>query len=112
LKLNTLVMIQTKFGFHWSSTFRGEDFWKSLRRTTDDNDGRQVMRIAHMTLWVRWAKKWFYFCNRLFIYFTIIKTFYPFWILIFLIYRQGFKMFIFSTTVFFAERRYRWRFVS
>jgi hypothetical protein len=48
-------MIQTKFGFHWSSTFRGEDFWKSLRRTTDDDDGRQVMRIAHMTLWVRWA---------------------------------------------------------
>jgi hypothetical protein len=27
LKLDTLVMIQTKFGFHWSSTFRGEDFW-------------------------------------------------------------------------------------
>jgi hypothetical protein len=26
LKLNTLVMIQTKFAFHWSSTFRGEDF--------------------------------------------------------------------------------------
>jgi hypothetical protein len=24
---------QTKFGFHWSSTFRGEDFLKSLRRT-------------------------------------------------------------------------------
>jgi hypothetical protein len=57
LKLDTLVMIQTKFGFHWSSTFRGEDFWKSLRRTTDDDDGRQVMAIAHMTLWVRWAKK-------------------------------------------------------
>ena len=57
LKLDTLVMIQTKFGFHWSSTFRGEDFWKSLRRTTNDDDGRQVMRIAHMTLWVRWAKK-------------------------------------------------------
>ena len=57
-------------------------------------------------------KKWFYFCNRLFIYFTIIKTFYLFWILIFLIYRQGFKMFIFSTTVSFAERKYRWRFVS
>jgi hypothetical protein len=35
LKLETLVTIQTKFGFHWSSTFRGEDFWKSLRRTTD-----------------------------------------------------------------------------
>jgi hypothetical protein len=51
LKLDTLVMIQTKFGFHWSSTFREEDFWKSLRRTTDDDDGRQVMEIAHMTLW-------------------------------------------------------------
>ena len=58
LQLDTLVMIQTKFGFHWSSTFRGEDFWKSLRRTTDyDDDGRQVMGIAHMTLWFRWAKK-------------------------------------------------------
>ena len=57
LKLDTLVMIQTQFGFHWSSTFRGEDFWKSLRRTTYDDDGRQVMRISHMTLWVRWAKK-------------------------------------------------------
>jgi sporulation protein YlmC with PRC-barrel domain len=33
---DTLVMIQTKFGFHWSSTFRGEDFLKSLRRTTTD----------------------------------------------------------------------------
>ena len=57
LKLDTLVMIQTKFGFHWSSTFRGEDFWKRLRRTTDDDVGRQVMAIAHLTLWVRWAKK-------------------------------------------------------
>ena len=57
LKLDTLVMIQTKFGFDWSSTFRGEDFWKSLRRTTNDDDGRQVMGIAHMTLWVRWANK-------------------------------------------------------
>jgi hypothetical protein len=26
LKLDTLVMILTKFGFHWSRTFRGEDF--------------------------------------------------------------------------------------
>jgi hypothetical protein len=26
LKLDTLVMIQNKFGFHWSCTFRGEDF--------------------------------------------------------------------------------------
>jgi hypothetical protein len=39
LKLETLVMIQTKFGFHWSSTFRGEDFWKSLRRATTTSDG-------------------------------------------------------------------------
>jgi hypothetical protein len=31
-------MIQTKFGSNWSSSFRG---------TTDD-DGRQVMAIAHM----------------------------------------------------------------
>jgi hypothetical protein len=38
LKLDTLVMILTKFGFHWSSTFRGEDFWKSLRRTTCDGN--------------------------------------------------------------------------
>jgi hypothetical protein len=27
------------------------------RRKTDDDDGSQVMAIAHMTLWVRWAKK-------------------------------------------------------
>ena len=46
MKLDTVVMIQTKFGFHWSSTFRGEDFWKSF--TT--YDGRQVMAIAHLTL--------------------------------------------------------------
>jgi len=46
LKLNTLVMILTKFGFHWSSTFRGEDFLKSLRRMMDDDDRRQVMAIA------------------------------------------------------------------
>ena len=53
LKLDTLVMIQTKFGFHWSSTFRGEDFCKSLRRRKDNEYGRQVMAIAHLTLWVR-----------------------------------------------------------
>jgi hypothetical protein len=48
LKLDTLVMIQTKFGFHWSSTFRGEDFWKSLRRTT----------TTDAKWWVRWAKNY------------------------------------------------------
>jgi hypothetical protein len=26
LEQDTLVMIQTKFDFHWSSTFREEDF--------------------------------------------------------------------------------------
>jgi hypothetical protein len=52
LELDTLVMIQTKFGFHWSSTFRGEDFWKSLRRRRTPSDGNS----SHMTLWVRWAK--------------------------------------------------------
>ena len=45
-------MIQAKFGLNWPSSFRGEDFLKSLQ--TDA--GRQVMAIAHMTLWVRWAK--------------------------------------------------------
>jgi hypothetical protein len=37
-------MIQTKFGFHWSSTFRGEDFLKSLRRKR-----RPVSKIAAIT---------------------------------------------------------------
>ena len=50
LKLDTLVMIQTKFGFHWSCTFRGEDFWKSLRRTTDDDDGRQEKKKRMLQL--------------------------------------------------------------
>jgi hypothetical protein len=40
-------MIQTKFGFNWSSSFRGEDFEKvyDVRRT---DNGRQVMAKAHM----------------------------------------------------------------
>ena len=53
LKLDTLVMIQTKFGFHWSCTFRGEDFWKSLRRTTDYGRRRTP---SDGNSWVRWAK--------------------------------------------------------
>jgi hypothetical protein len=56
LKLDTLLMIQTKFGFNWSSSFR-EDLWKSLQRTTDDDDRCQVMAIAHLAFWARWAKK-------------------------------------------------------
>ena len=44
LKLDTLVMIQTKFGFHWSSTFRGEDFWKGLQRTTDTFGSGELKR--------------------------------------------------------------------
>jgi hypothetical protein len=31
-----------------------EEDWNVYGRT---NDGRQVMAIAHLTLWVRWAKK-------------------------------------------------------
>jgi hypothetical protein len=34
--------------------------WKVNGRTTDD--GRSVVTIAHMTLWVRWAK------NKLHVY--------------------------------------------
>jgi hypothetical protein len=49
LKLDTLVMIQTKFGFHWSSTFRGKDFWKSLRRTTDDRRRRRTPSDGNKT---------------------------------------------------------------
>jgi hypothetical protein len=40
-------MIQTKFGFNWSSSFRGEDFLKRLRRTTDDDDGRKAHHYAY-----------------------------------------------------------------
>ena len=49
-KGNPLRMIQAKFGLNWPSGFRGEDFLKSLQ--TDDDDERQVMAIAHLTLWV------------------------------------------------------------
>jgi len=43
--------------FHWilPSSFRGEDFWKNVN--DDDNDGCQVMAIAHMAHTARWAKK-------------------------------------------------------
>ena len=37
--------IHTKFGFNWSSSVGGEDFWKIV-----NDDGRQVMSIAHMAL--------------------------------------------------------------
>jgi hypothetical protein len=58
LKVETLVIFQTKLGSNWSSSFR-ENLWKILRHTTDDDDddGRQVMTIADMTLWTRWANK-------------------------------------------------------
>jgi hypothetical protein len=79
LKLDTLVMIQTKFGFHWSCTFRGEDFWKSLRRTTDHDDGRQVMAIAHMTLLVRWAKKASSSKQCMFVFHIFLLLFLTFW---------------------------------
>ena len=65
LKLDTLVMIQTKFGFNWSGSFRGEDFWKSLRRTTE-RDGRQVMEKAHMAFFFiqrRMSTKYIYYID-------------------------------------------------
>ena len=36
--------IQTKFGFNWSSSFRGKEFCIVV----NDDDGRQVMAIANM----------------------------------------------------------------
>ena len=46
----TLRNNHAKFQNIWPSSFRGEDFSKSVyRRTTDDDDdGRQVMTKAHM----------------------------------------------------------------
>ena len=35
----------TKFGSNWSRSVREEEFWKIVN---DDDDGRQVMVIAHM----------------------------------------------------------------
>jgi len=46
-------MIVAKFGSNWFSGFR-EDFWQTLQ--TDD-DGRQVMTIAHMAFWTGELKK-------------------------------------------------------
>jgi hypothetical protein len=46
LKLDTLVMIQTKFGFNWSSSFRGEDFWKSLRRKSFSRRLQGLFRVV------------------------------------------------------------------
>jgi hypothetical protein len=53
---NNSKNINNMFGFHWSSTFRGEDFLKSLRRTTDDDDRRQVMAIAHLKTVIYFVK--------------------------------------------------------
>jgi hypothetical protein len=51
-KLDTLVMIQTKFDFNWSSSFRGEDFWKSLRRTTDAKWWQKLkVTITPLPIW-------------------------------------------------------------
>jgi len=47
-------MIVAKFGSNWFSGFREEDFWQTLQ--TDD-DGRQVMTIAHMAFWTGELKK-------------------------------------------------------
>ena len=39
--------IHTKFGSNWSSSVEEKSFEKLL---TTDNDGRQVMAIAHMAI--------------------------------------------------------------
>ena len=46
----TLRNNHAKFQNIWPSSFRGEDFSKSVyrRTTTDDDDGRQVITKAHM----------------------------------------------------------------
>jgi hypothetical protein len=40
-------MIRTKFGFHWSSTFRGEDFEKvyDVRRRRTPSDGNSSHEV-------------------------------------------------------------------
>jgi hypothetical protein len=60
------VMIQTKFGFHWSSTFRGEDFWKSLRLTTDGRRqlGSGELKIEKKTIYFSKYYHYSYFPNR------------------------------------------------
>jgi hypothetical protein len=49
LKLDTLVMIQIKFGFNWSGSFSVEDFLKSLQRTTDDDGCQKMISTARST---------------------------------------------------------------
>ena len=41
---NTPRIIQTKFGSNWSSSVRGEEFWKIV----NNDNGCQVMAMAHM----------------------------------------------------------------
>jgi hypothetical protein len=50
LKLDTLVMIQTKFDSNWSSSFRGEDLWKSLRRTTTTDSSHELKILYHILI--------------------------------------------------------------
>ena len=51
---NTLKYMHAKFQLNPCSSFRGEDFWKSLqttddrRRRTTDDDGRKVMTKAQI----------------------------------------------------------------
>ena len=51
--------LSSKFGFNWSSSVRGEEFWKVVQDNrqwkteddgngNDDDNGRQVMAMAHM----------------------------------------------------------------
>ena len=44
---NTPRNIHLEFGSNWSSSVRGEEFWKIILTIRDD-DGYQMMEIAHM----------------------------------------------------------------
>ena len=43
---DTQRKIHTKFGFNWTSSVRGEEF--CIIVNDNDDDGHQVMAIAHM----------------------------------------------------------------
>ena len=51
--LRTPVMLMAKFGLNQFSSFRGEDFFKSLRTDGRTDDGRKAMTKAYMALWAR-----------------------------------------------------------
>ena len=63
LKIDTIRMIQTNFGWNWPCSFKEDDFENSLHqmdRWMTDNDRYQVIAKPNMTIWVKWVKK---FCT-------------------------------------------------